>query len=200
MNRDWLTENFLVPRSRQNRERIPNPVTLQQLLSQFTTLRFTSERLVRCWLEEPQRYDQYNHYDDTEDRLRRLINGPPCAYCMDIPLAPLQGLYCTHQTSICTDCLMLYFKNLKITKPCGRRFEDGTVCEEPTIFRIAALNPLRGVHQTAELSCAHGFVFRFSECKTLEFRCFFPGCQKLCRLDSMHPPPLLEPDSPLALD
>ena len=199
MNREWIVENFLVSRDKQNRERIPNPAALLQLVGQFTALRLTSERLVRNWLEDPHRYDQWNFYDDSEERLRALLNGPPCAYCTDIPVDPVQGLHCAHQTSVCRACLMVYFRNLKFTRPCGRRFEDGTFCTEPTTFRISTLNPARSVHRNTDF-CEHGFVFRFSECDSLEFPCFYHGCTKLCTLNSLHPPPLHEPDEPLVLD
>lgn len=199
MNREWLLANFLKNESEQSRAGIPDPSSLFQLLANFTSKRFANATEVRRWLQQPQHYDRFNFYDDTEERFSSLLHGPPCAYCTEVPIAPLQGLHCTHRTSICTACLKIYFEKYKFTRQCGRKFVDGTYCTETINFRVEQLDARKTVHKFPD-ACEHGFVFRFAERETLEFKCFFPGCTKFCTLVTMYPPPTLELEDPVELD
>lgn len=199
MNRDWLAENFLVPREKQNRQPVPNPGRMAKFMAQFTSIPLRTQLALRLWLANPERYDQYHYYDDVVERIQELLQRPPCVYCGDLLIEPTQNILCAHRAAICKDCLDAYFRWYKFCKPCGRKLVDGTRCTEPTFFRLQLIDPDKVIHTTAEEGCEHGFVFRWKQ--TMEFRCFAPGCSRLGTLADMVPAPgLLPPDEPIILD
>jgi hypothetical protein len=184
MNQEWIKENFLQPRHLQNRTRIPNPPHLRALFATITSARLTEERQVRNFLANPDRYETYNYYNNTCERIQDFIDCPTCCYCADIPLEPQQNELCTHASCICEACFVMYFRNYRFQQPCDRKFKDGTRCTEIAQFRVRDLDPSKIV-QHDQTNCAHGYVFRFSQMDTMQFRCPATGCPKLATMQTM---------------
>jgi len=198
MNRDWLRQNFLVPREKQTRNPLPNPPAMAKFMAQFTAAPLRTQLALRLWLANPDRYETLHYYDDTVERIQAALEEPPCCYCGDLLVDPRQGVWCAHRQAICRECLDAYYGWYKFSKPCGRKLVDGTRCAAPTFFRLNLLDPQKLVHDEAEQGCEHGFVFRYQ--RSMEFRCFAPGCSKLNTLAEMLKPAQHEADAVVLLD